>query len=974
MSLARTSLLLIPALATAACVEHIEAPTASLVVLTDRDLRPGVEIVLDGSGSSDPNPEADLDLTYHWRMASAPAGSTAAFNADDLPIVSFVADEYGDYTVGLSVSNGILWSDEVTEVVSIEGCGNEPPEITGLDADPAAPITGETVQLSATWTDTDVETCGLEQEVTWEWALTALPSGSTAALNDPRATNPSFVADRPGDYGVALVVTDDTGRPSPVERLTVTVGECGSHIPTIAGARVGPVTAASALRDPIAGDFVEIAWTVDDVDNHEGNPGDCALGQRLTVVSEIVQAPAGSLAAPAPPAGTAVGFVADVSGTFVVRGTVADDTGREATAEIEVEVDDCGEAAPTIALLETRVNGVVTAPAAGVLHTNAGDSVGVTWAVDDADNGECDLEQVLAVTSAIAAAPAGSLATVAPPVGTTVGFTTDRSGDYQVRATVADGTGRSASAVLPVTASACGEHVPQISFLESDPDFLGGDPDPFTGQFVQITWSVDDIDNHDAQQTDCDLGQTLSVYSEIVSAPAGSAAVLAPFAGTAIGFVPDRPAPADAPYVIRATVTDDTGRSSWTELEVPVDTCGSNPPEALVEVLSPTSTAPASDFEEATVEDEVTVALSAAASFDPDLEPGCGGPGSQLVPGGLDTTWWFVEKPPGSAAAFNDAHVVNPSFYADEPGLYRMVVQVSDGVYDDLAVVEVESDPALLVVMADGFDVAFVTGGTNLWDDPEGIAVDGDGNLLVVQNGRDAVTLTEPSGLYTRTYTAGGFLTDPHDIVFDEPRDQVFVSNQGITPDDDGDDRVIVVDELGRQTPFNVSDQVDAPAGLALDGSSLAVADWERDTAENVRIYDAAASTLPTSSNTTRNFSGTLENPWGIAFDGGVLWVADDSGDVRRWSDTDGTDLLAGGFDALRDLALVPSSAGEGIAVTAPDSGRIYLIECSAPNACITSVLAWGPWTPFGLAWDPDTTSLLVTDRAGDALFRVTGF
>ncbi|MBW1880974.1 MAG: hypothetical protein JRJ84_21680, partial [Deltaproteobacteria bacterium] len=912
----RVALLLTSALVVAACAERIEAPTASITVVTERDLHPGTEIVLDGLASSDPNAEADLGLTFQWRIVSAPAGSMASFNAVDLPLVSFVPDEYGDYTVGLAVSNGMLWSEEATEVIAIEGCGNEAPEITGPATDPAAPITEHTVQLSATWTDADVETCGLEQEMSWDWAFTALPSGSAAELNDPQATNPSFVADEPGDYGVALVITDDTGRPSPIERLTVTVSACGDAPPVVDTVDVEPT-------DPGVNQLIELDIAVSDADQDDA----CLPDQVLDVISHFVSRPAGSDAVLNPAEGLTPAFVADVEGLYVVRTVVEDDTGRTGFEDTTIDVGDCGTHVPTITLFETLVNGAVTAlDGDGVLDTNTGDLVGITWAVDDEDNddGGCDLDQVLVVTSEIIGAPPGSLAAMAPPVGTTVGFTTDVSGDYLVRATVIDDTGRSATLDLLVTASECGEHVPHISFFISVPDFLGDDPDPHTGEFVSIEWYVDDVDNHDFQQTDCDLGQALDVYSEIVSAPAGSMATISPSVGTYIGFTPDLPASVAAPYVIRATVTDDTGRSSWTELEVPVDECGSFPPDALVEVVSPVSTAPASDFEQAVVEDDVVIALSAAASFDPDLEPACGGPGSQLVPGGLSYGWWFAEKPAGSRAAFNDPGIVNPSFYADVPGIYKIVVQVSDGAHDDLAVVEVESDPSLFIITADGFDIEFVTGGTDLWDHPEGIALDDDGNIYVVQNGLDRVTITTPDALSTRSFSLGGFLGDPHDIVFDAPRDQFFVSNRGNATND----RVILLDDLGRQTPFNVSNQVDEPTGLAIDGSDLAVADWDRDSsAENVRIYDAAASSLPTSSGTTRNFGGNLENPWGIAFDAGTLWAADDSGDVWRWNDSDGTALLVGGFDWLRDLALVPSDAGEGVVVAEPDSGGVYLIE-----------------------------------------------
>ena len=44
--------------------------------------------------------------------------------------------------------------------------------------------------------------------LTYLWAFTAMPTGSTATLSDPAAQNPKFTADKPGDYTVQLIVND----------------------------------------------------------------------------------------------------------------------------------------------------------------------------------------------------------------------------------------------------------------------------------------------------------------------------------------------------------------------------------------------------------------------------------------------------------------------------------------------------------------------------------------------------------------------------------------------------------------------------------------------------------------------------------------------------------------------------------------------------------------------------------------------
>ena len=44
--------------------------------------------------------------------------------------------------------------------------------------------------------------------LTYSWGFFSKPEGSTALLLNPSTVNPSFVADLPGIYGVALVVND----------------------------------------------------------------------------------------------------------------------------------------------------------------------------------------------------------------------------------------------------------------------------------------------------------------------------------------------------------------------------------------------------------------------------------------------------------------------------------------------------------------------------------------------------------------------------------------------------------------------------------------------------------------------------------------------------------------------------------------------------------------------------------------------
>src|SRR5205823_2955371 len=44
--------------------------------------------------------------------------------------------------------------------------------------------------------------------LTFKWSFTSRPLGSTAVLSNPNITNPTFVADVPGNYVAQLIVND----------------------------------------------------------------------------------------------------------------------------------------------------------------------------------------------------------------------------------------------------------------------------------------------------------------------------------------------------------------------------------------------------------------------------------------------------------------------------------------------------------------------------------------------------------------------------------------------------------------------------------------------------------------------------------------------------------------------------------------------------------------------------------------------
>jgi hypothetical protein len=69
----------------------------------DQLVHSGNVVILDGSGSSDP--DGDLPLTYEWQINSVPVGSAAALSDPNAEKPSFTADKPGDYSISLVVTD-----------------------------------------------------------------------------------------------------------------------------------------------------------------------------------------------------------------------------------------------------------------------------------------------------------------------------------------------------------------------------------------------------------------------------------------------------------------------------------------------------------------------------------------------------------------------------------------------------------------------------------------------------------------------------------------------------------------------------------------------------------------------------------------------------------------------------------------------------------------------------------------------------
>jgi len=170
-------------------------------------------VILDGTGSYDP--DGNYPLTYAWEIISTPSGSTAISSASDSSVstFSFTVDLPGEYTIQLVVTDSLGTASEPYLV--LVSTSNSMP-VADAGSNQALSKEGITVQLDGSQSfDPDGD------PITYAWSITSKPPFSSAALNDPTAVNPTFVADSLGTYVIELIVTDNQGLDSFPDEVVV---------------------------------------------------------------------------------------------------------------------------------------------------------------------------------------------------------------------------------------------------------------------------------------------------------------------------------------------------------------------------------------------------------------------------------------------------------------------------------------------------------------------------------------------------------------------------------------------------------------------------------------------------------------------------------------------------------------------------------------------------------------------------------
>ena len=266
----------------------------------------GTTVTLDGSGSTD----ADGDLlSYRWSLLTLPTDSTTTLQFTTSVMPSFTVDRPGSYVAQLIVNDGKVDSAPATVTISTQNsqpvANAGPDQLVGV---------GNPVSLDGRGsTDADGDS------LSYAWALTSAPAGSSAALTEATAPVATLVPDVAGLYVVQLIVSDGKLQSEPA---TATV--------------TAEATPPPANRPPVANAGPDQTVTVGQTAMLDGSASADPDGNTLTFRWTLSSKPAGSNAALSDPAAVKPTFAADQPGTYVAQLIVNDGMADSAPATMNV--------------------------------------------------------------------------------------------------------------------------------------------------------------------------------------------------------------------------------------------------------------------------------------------------------------------------------------------------------------------------------------------------------------------------------------------------------------------------------------------------------------------------------------------------------------------------------------------------------------------------------------------------------------
>ncbi len=256
-------------------------------------------------------------------------------------------------------------------------------------------LTGATVTLDGT-ASSDADGDAL----TYSWALTSKPNGSSASLSSGNVVRPTFVADMAGIYTASLTVNDGKANSNSASiKITATK------------ANAAPVAHAGANQEAVTGLSVAL----------DGSASSDANGDQLTYTWTLTSAPEGSRVVLQNANTSRPSFIPDVAGQYVAGLIVYD--GQVYSAPV------------TVTVTATRANAAPIANAGRDQIVQLQTSVTLDGSASKDPNSD-----PLSYRWTLTSRPGGSTAALTSGTAVHPTFVADKEGDYVVSLVVNDGT------------------------------------------------------------------------------------------------------------------------------------------------------------------------------------------------------------------------------------------------------------------------------------------------------------------------------------------------------------------------------------------------------------------------------------------------------------------------------------------------------------------------------------------------------
>ncbi len=184
----------------------------------DQVVSPGKRVVLDGSGSIDPDGDG---LSYNWAVISSPSPGSVRLAGKDKEKASFVAKRPGKYVFQLVVKDRWGKMSKPARVKVVVPNNRQPKAVISEMISPVS--VGDTITLyGSPSSDPDGD------KLSYRWSLKFRPEGSNAVLQGVNTKDCTLQIDADGGYEVELVVSDGKVDSKPARIYINTKGTSGT--------------------------------------------------------------------------------------------------------------------------------------------------------------------------------------------------------------------------------------------------------------------------------------------------------------------------------------------------------------------------------------------------------------------------------------------------------------------------------------------------------------------------------------------------------------------------------------------------------------------------------------------------------------------------------------------------------------------------------------------------------------------------